>query len=107
MHFSFLPYWKPQEGFDTRDIQRRITRETYILVVCFFGSLAGAVQGFLATLSGILLILLLLLLMMMMMVIMMMMMMMMGSVNLMDYTLDLLIEQIPHDDDDDDSDDDA
>ena len=48
MHFSFLPYWKPQDGFvDTRDFQRRITRETYILIVCIFGSLSGAVQGLL------------------------------------------------------------
>jgi len=53
MHFSFLPYWKPQEEGTT--IQRRITRETYILIVCIFGSLAGAVQGFLSTLSGMML----------------------------------------------------
>ena len=52
-NFSFLPYWSPIDTFERNS--RKVSRETYLLLVSSFGSIGGVVQGYITTLSGILL----------------------------------------------------
>ena len=51
--FSFLPSWKPSDSIDQN--LRKISRDDYLTIVSIFGSLSGMVQGFLTTLSGMML----------------------------------------------------
>ena len=52
-NFRILPSWKPSESFDHN--LRKISRDDYLTIVAVFGSLSGLVQGFLTTLSGMML----------------------------------------------------
>lgn len=45
--------WSPADVFERNS--KRVSRETYLLLVACFGSIAGVVQGYTTTLSGILL----------------------------------------------------
>lgn len=52
--FSFLPSWKSSDSIDQN--LRKISRDDYLTIVSLFGSLSGLVQGFLTTLSGMMLV---------------------------------------------------
>ena len=51
---SFLPSWKPSYSIDQN--LRKISRDDYLTIVSVFGSLSGLVQGFITTLSGMMLV---------------------------------------------------
>ena len=51
---SFLPSWKPSYSIDQN--LRKISRNDYLTIVSVFGSLSGLVQGFITTLSGMMLV---------------------------------------------------
>jgi hypothetical protein len=52
--FNFFNFWKPSERLIDQ-ILRKISRDDYLTIVSVFGSLCGLVQGFITTLSGIML----------------------------------------------------